>query len=219
MRKKTSSPLLANVLLSLSFLLLASCQIMPGITYDTAAPAGVPEKCRENIEFAGRVSVNYTLSQNDRTESLHGKFTWKQYDRKTRIHLYSPLGQTLAIIDVLPEVAVFTASGKTPVSATSVDELVFRQLGWPLPVSGMKDWLQGCATNAEGQPIQTTPAHPDVITQDGWHIHYIDWNTSAENRAIPKRIDMSHTPSADAAISDIRIRLIIDERHDKMPPL
>ena len=117
----------------------------------------------------------------------------------------------MAIIEISPDQAIFTASGKPPVAAASADELVFRQLGWPLPVSGMRHWLQGCATNASGQSVQADPLHPEISTQDGWHLHYINWIPHGENELRPKRIDMTHTPPESAAVSTIHIRLVIDD--------
>lgn len=158
--------------------------------------------------------MNYTLSRNDSIESLHGKFTWKQDRNKTRIDLFSPLGQTMAVVEISPGQAVFTASGKVPVAAPNADELVFSQLGWPLPVSGMRNWLQGCATGSNGQIFQASPSRPKVITEEGWQIHYVNWSPFQENLLVPRRIDMIHTPPANAAISHIQIRLVIDDWSD-----
>ncbi|MCL1886755.1 MAG: lipoprotein insertase outer membrane protein LolB [Betaproteobacteria bacterium] len=195
------------------FILLAGCETTPGIIDESDFSSRTIGKCSETVELSGRVSMNYTLSHNDKTESLHGKFAWKQKNDKTHISLFSPLGQTMAIIDILPGQAIFTASGKPPLSASSADELIFQQLGWPLPVSGMRSWLQGCAIDANGRHFQATPSHMETTTRDGWHIRYIGWTPSGENEWLPRRIDMTHTPSIDAAISNIQIRLIIDEWH------
>ncbi|NLC23392.1 MAG: outer membrane lipoprotein LolB [Oxalobacter sp.] len=208
---KKSLSVLSRLVLCLSFILLAGCETGPAIEDEAELPARITRKCSDSMEISGRVSMNYTLSRNDKTESLHGKFSWKQHRDKAHIDIFSPLGQTLAVIDISPGQAIFTASGKIPVSATDADTLVFQQLGWPLPVSGMRHWLQGCATNTSGKAFQADPAHPEVTTPDGWRIHYVSWNSFQENQLVPRRIDMTHTPAADAAVSEIRIRLIIDE--------
>jgi outer membrane lipoprotein LolB len=157
--------------------------------------------------------VNYTRDREEQMESLHGKFTWQQAGEKTRIRFFSPLGQSVAAIDVTSEKAVFTASGKQPVAAPDADALTFRQLGWPLPVSGMRNWLQGCATDAAGQVFKASSARPEVTTRDGWRIHYLDWSAFGESERVPRRVDMTHTPAAPAAVSSINIRLVIDEWH------
>jgi len=215
MHKRTLLSLSSLLVLCFSFFLLAGCETAPAINDDTAPVSRTVRKCDEAIAVSGRISMNYTLSRDDKTESLHGKFVWKQNNGKTRIDLFSPLGQTIAVIHVSPEIAVFTASGKAPVSATSADELVFWQLGWPLPVSGMYNWLQGCVTDTTGQSFQANPARSEITTSNGWQIHYVNWSPFRDNELVPRRIDMTHTPPADAMISHIRIRLIIDEWHDE----
>lgn len=60
--------------------------------------------------------------------------------------LMSPLGQTIAKIEITPQMTTFTAPNRAPASAPDAEELIKSQLGWTLPVSGMKGWLQGCAT-------------------------------------------------------------------------
>lgn len=210
---QTKNPLsvFSRLVLCLSFMLLAGCETTPAIDDDAELSARITRKCADSMEISGRVSMNYTLSRNDKTESLHGKFSWKQNQDKTHIDIFSPLGQTLAVIELAPGQAIFTASGKIPVRATDPDTLVFQQLGWPLPVSGMRHWLQGCVTDASGKTFLADPAHPEVTTPDGWRIHYVSWNAFPGNQLVPRRIDMNHTPGAGAAVSEIRIRLIIDE--------
>ncbi len=208
---KKSLSVFSWLVLCLFFILLAGCETTTAIEDHAELSSRSPRKCGDSMEISGRVSVNYTFSRNDKTESLHGKFSWKQHRDKTHIDIFSPLGQTLAVIDISPGQAIFTASGKIPVSATDPDTLVFQQLGWPLPVSGMRHWLQGCATDTRGKTFQADLAHPEVTTSDGWQIHYVNWNAFQENQLVPRRIDMTHLPAADAAVSEIRIRLIIDE--------
>lgn len=197
----------------LFLVLLSGCATTPGDETGIGLSSRTVRQCDDVMVISGRVSMNYTLSRNDQSESLHGKFTWKQNRSETRIDLFSPLGQTMAVIDILPGQAVFTASGKRSVSAADADELVFRQLGWPLPVSGMRNWLQGCGIDANGRSFQADPLHPEITTQDGWRIHYVNWAPFQKNRLVPRRIDMTHTPPADAVASHIQIRLVIDEWH------
>ena len=167
--------------------------------------------CGESFSLSGRVSLNYTLSHNDRTESLHGKFTWKQLGNITQVGLYSPLGQTMALIEVRPELAVFYAPGKEPVSASDADELLLGQIGWPLPISGLRHWLLGCMKDRDGTFLRASPSNPELVAADGWVVRYERWMESGENRPVPRRIDMSHAPLPPAPINAVNIRLVADE--------
>ncbi len=53
------------------------------------------------ITVGGRLSVRY--QQGGQPQSLQGKFRWQQQGERTNITLYSPLGQTLAAIEITQE--------------------------------------------------------------------------------------------------------------------
>lgn len=167
--------------------------------------------CSDTFSITGRVSVQYTHSLHDRSESLHGKFAWAKNGGHTRIDLASPLGQTLAVMTTSPGQAILAASGKPPVAAANADELFLQQMGWPLPVSGLAHWLQGCAVQPDGTPFKASPAQPETATQNGWRIRYLDWMALSKSSLAPRRIDMAYDPPKEAPVSHIRIRLVVDE--------
>lgn len=159
---------------------------------------------QENINLSGRLSVRYQRDGKD--ESLHGNFTWAQTPAQTHIALLSPLGQTVASIAITPEGASLQQSGDVPPRmAPDVDELVAVSLGWPLPIAGLRYWLQGLGTDASGNAFIASPQIPDVTTKDGWRLRYVSWQD--DNPGRPKRIDLERwTPQA----GDVAIRIVID---------
>lgn len=171
------------------------------------APAAIPDMPRlyhEHIELAGRFSVHY---QRDGEENaMHGRFKWVQLGAHTELTLLSPLGQIMAKLKMAPEVTVLTMSDKDVRVAADPDALVMEALGWPLPVSGMRGWLQGCALDENGQQFTATPNHSYVITQNGWRLAYPLWDQSVPKMIRPKRIDLQHQAGED----DVSVRLVID---------
>ena len=210
MQKRLSFP---AAIFSLLLALLSGCATPPPAT-DSAGETALPVRpCGAPFALTGRVSVQYTLALRDRDESLHGKFAWEQNGSQTHISLASPLGQTLAVMAVSPEQAVLATSGTPPVAAANADELFLRQMGWPLPISDLAYWLQGCAVQPDGTLLKAAPAHPEIATQTGWRIRYLDWMPLPENRLAPRRMDMAYDPPAEAPVSQLHIRLVIDEWH------
>lgn len=201
-----------RVLTSVLPLLLAACaSIMP----PAAPPQGpaqvlAPRAFHEAIDLGGRLSVHY--QHNHRDEALHGSFAWSQDAAHTTITLLSPLGQTLAIITVMPGGATLMQAGQPAKSAVDVNTLTTDTLGWPLPVADLRNWLQGFAIDRDGQPFTATPQNTDVITQDGWQIRYANWQSedppSAQDR--PKRIDLVRNT---AQAGEVSIRIVIDTWH------
>jgi outer membrane lipoprotein LolB len=164
---------------------------------------------RNNIALEGRLTLRY--QQNNENRSVNGSFVWTQTPKQTTLRLLSPLGQTIAVIDIEPGLATLTRSGQAPRSAGDVDQLTEQALGWPLPIAGLRDWLQGFASDTAGKPFVAQEQAPDdgnmVITRDGWRIQYVNWQTTAAG-SMPKRIDLERfTEQA----GDVAIRIVIDK--------
>lgn len=185
--------------------------LTPPGTPPTAADQATARPYREAIDIGGRLSVRYQLNGSD--QALDGKFTWVQEAGRTLITLLSPFGQTLATIDVTPTSSTLLQAGQPPRQAADVDGLAAAALGWPLPVSGLRDWLQGFATDSQG--VRRT-ARADAVgdaaylkTADGWLVHYPTWDSDAgPGGAHPKRIDLQRLTSQAGNVS---LRIVIDQ--------
>ena len=175
----------------------------------TVAP---PRLFYEKIDISGRLGLRYDLNGNP--QSLDGKFTWTQTTGLTHITLLTPFGQTLATIDVTPQTSTLMQAGQPPRSAASVDELTATALGWPLPIAGLRDWLQGFATGAGNTPyVASARASVDaayIKTADGWLIHYPVWEAgnAGDIGARPRRIDLQRTTTEAGKVS---LRIILDQ--------
>jgi len=196
-------PVLRATLLALP-LLAAGCAGI-STTPQLPAQAGIVRNYQQAIDITGRMSVRY--QQYGRDEALHGSFEWQQRPGKTQLTLSSPLGQTLAQIAILPDGATLTQSGQPPLAAANADALTVQALGWPLPVSGLRDWLQGHVTERSGKKRIATPQdeNTDIETIDGWRIRYAAWDNAAAPR--PRRIDLSRSTEQ---AGEVALRLVID---------
>ena len=187
---------------------LTGCSTMQSINPVNLFSSETARQCVDTVNIKGRFSIQYKLD--DREESLHGKFGWDQSPGNTVVTLMSPLGQTMAKIDITPQMTTFTAPNRAPASAHNAEELIRSQLGWTLPVSGMKGWLQGCATDSRGQSFIATPKSTQVITRDGWQINYASW-IDGPTMPLPKRIDLIKGNQDSLNGVDIHLKLVIDE--------
>lgn len=172
----------------------------------TVAPLPAGERSyREVATVGGRLSVRYP--EDGKPRSVQGKFLWSQQPGSIAIELYSPLGQTLARILIRPGEATFEAGRGERRTAASADALTRATLGWPLPVEGLRYWLQGFV-QADGQVrAAAAPDGPDSFRSDGWLIRVAGWQAAGDT-AIPKRIDLSRD---DARGGEIALRLVLDD--------
>ncbi|MBC7413445.1 MAG: outer membrane lipoprotein LolB [Herminiimonas sp.] len=210
-----SSRLLAGrriVLIGVIILMSGCTSLAPPVASDTAGPVATPGRpYRDAIDIGGRLSVRYQLNGND--QALDGKFTWTQEPGRTLVTLLSPFGQTLATIDITPTGSTLLQSGKPPRQEADVDALAAAALGWPLPVSGLREWLQGFATDAQGtRRIARADALGDAAyleTADGWLLHYPTWEPAATSEsARPKRIDLQRLTNQ---AGNVTLRIVLDQ--------
>lgn len=162
---------------------------------------------RDTLDLAGRIAINY--SRDGKQESLSGKFTWRQTAANTDVTLISPTGQTVAVINVTPTSATLKRSGEPTRTASDLDSLTRQTLGWTLPVSGLRDWLQGYAVAADGSRFSASPASDTVVTRDGWKLDYVSWQDDSAAVPQPKRIDVTRV-ALGQQVDDMSIRIVID---------
>ncbi|MHA4869179.1 outer membrane lipoprotein LolB [Duganella sp. PWIR1] len=191
------------------FLIAVAAAVLAGCATMSAAPrsSAAVAPYRDSVDLAGRIAINY--SRDGKKESLNGKFTWQQTKANTDVSLISPTGQTVAVINVTPTSATLKESGKAPRTAPDLDTLTQQALGWTLPVSGLRDWLQGYAIDSEGKRFVATPANDNVITRDGWKLEYMSWQDDTAAVPQPKRIDVTRI-ALGQAVDDMAIRIVID---------
>jgi outer membrane lipoprotein LolB len=185
-----------------SFLLLGLAGALSGCA--SVTPPTGERAYQDTVTLNGRLSVRYP--QDGQSQSIQGKFLWSQRRDATTIELYSPLGQTLARIAIEPGRATLEAARGGKVAATA-DALTEETFGWPLPVEGLRYWLQGFVRSGERTLVAVTPEGPDSFRSDGWRIRVASWQ-QAGAVTLPKRIDLERDHLSGGAIA---LRLVIDE--------
>jgi outer membrane lipoprotein LolB len=177
-------------LVVLSVILVAGCATTPEATPDRL--------------YTGRFSA--VAVQGDKRESVSGRFSVEVRGDRRRVDLATPLGTTVARIEVGPEGASSSGPGMQDTRGPDADALAEQLLGWRLPVSGLPDWI-------EGRPVPTRPAvvgHEGsrlvLIEQDGWIVQITE-TFSASGR--PRLIVLERAASPQAP--GVSLRLVVDD--------
>ena len=167
-----------------------------------AGCATAPEATPDRV-YVGRFSALAT--QGDKRESVSGRFSVAVRGDRQRIDLATPLGTTVARVEVGPEGASASGPGMQEVRGPDADALAEALLGWRLPVSGLSDWI-------EGRPVPTRRAvlgHEGnrlvLIEQDGWTVR-IDETFATTGRPRLIVLERAAAPPAPGVV----LRLVVD---------
>ena len=172
-----------------------------------APPSNQPLETRSyqnRIDMAGRLSAQYEA--NYREQSISVNFIWSQTPDQTRISLNSPTGQTVATILINEQGAQLSQADKPTRYASDINQLSTEVLGWPLPVAGLRDWLQGYIDNAHAVALSPGTAS-QTFNVDGWALRYASWQTE-HNIERPRRLDLSRQTEQAGLVS---LRIVVDE--------
>jgi outer membrane lipoprotein LolB len=156
-----------------------------------------PLVARDTFEAAGRLSARHGA------EALAANFEWRHAPERDEVELATPLGQTIALLTGNGSSVRLKAADGRVLSADNWSALTERGLGWPLPVEGLRYWLQGSART--GAPFTLEPGadgRPSVLRQDGWTIVYQAYAETAQGDWRPSRMTASYP--------EVELRLVID---------
>ena len=165
---------------------------------------------RQPADFVlmGRVSVK------GGKESFSGGVQWRHADRGDEILLLSPLGQTLAQIQLNPDGASLTTSEHQSYYATDVESLTEQVLGWRLPLMGLQYWVQGMNSPATAAEMDLDrDGRVVAIRQDGWNIDYARLFPGVEHAAQARSQTQAETVRPRLLLlkrGDLQIKLVID---------
>lgn len=175
------------------FLLLAACATPQKIDHAGAGPS---------FERAGRfaLSVNYHSGKQD---AVQGGFAWLDTGKHLQLDLANPLGSTLARVDVDATHAMLTRTDGSQLTANHPDALIEQVLGSPIPVAGLRDWLQG---RTGSQPVthleKNANGQIQAFHQDGWRIRL-----SRYDQYGPQLVQLNRRDTQ----RDISVRLVADQ--------
>ena len=147
--------------------------------------------------LTGRISIKYL------DDGWNAGLVWRQSAVDYDLRLQGPLGQGALLLQGNDQrVELVDAKGGRD-SALDAETLMYRHLGWQLPLSGMKYWIHG--RSEPGQPAEwrrDMSGRPEQLIQSGWQIDFSKYRPAPDGASLPGRIDFARP--------DLQARLIID---------
>lgn len=133
-----------------------------------------------------------------------GTLHWAQNGDEFEILWFFPFGQGSVKLQGNPERVTLWLPKKAPMTATSAEDLLKINLGWSLPVSGLRYWLLGLP--APELPVLNLSldswGRVLRLSQGGWQIQYLDYQ-SINHYELPGKIFLNNPK--------LRLRLVIDQ--------
>ena len=155
------------------------------------------------LDRTGRFALN-VQHMGGKRDAIQGGFAWRDDGQQLMLDLANPLGSTLARVQVMPGQAVMTRSNGQQERASTPDALVEQVLGSPMPVAGLRDWLQGSVGQDAVSNLQKNDAgQPAAFSQNGWRVQLSRYDERG-----PRLLQLNRNDSQ----RDISLRLVIDSQ-------
>lgn len=151
----------------------------------------------QNFEAMGKMGFS------DGKQGGNARIVWQQHPQSYQIRLYGPLGSGAVQIKGHGQQVSLTRTDGKIITAKSAEALVHTELGWVIPVSGLRYWLRGLpAPGATPSKMLLDAANrPWQINQHGWIIKYQAYQ-SVDGIDVPYKLLLQNGP--------IRLKFIFD---------
>lgn len=189
-----------TVLFALS---IAACTTSPKLVLMDEMDGGWELRRQALLEInrwhlTGRVAVR--IDQ----EAWSANVRWGQRQDAYLLDVYGPLGQGRLRLNGDSEGVTATSREGEQVSARSPEALLFQELGWMLPVSGLRYWVRGIPAPEvpESSLALDELGRLARLEQAGWSIEFSAYG-EGDGIDLPRRIRLDN--------GEIFVRLVIDE--------
>ncbi len=145
----------------------------------------------------GRVAIHHA------DDGGPASLEWRQVGTRFEVKLRAPLGQGRLQLTGSPGRVFLTLDDGRVVTAGSVDDLLQVNLGWSLPLAGLRYWILGVdRPNGEDDVILDDRGRPELIKGLGWTVAFQSYR-STYGIPMPYRLE--------AHRDETRIRVVIAE--------
>ncbi len=181
--------------------LLSACEALP-----IAAPPELDRTWQERREslsglkawtLTGRISITHEK------EAWHATVRWHQHADRFDINLIAPLGQgSLQLRGNEDRVVLHTSEHET-IASRSAEELLYHQLGWYVPVNGLRFWARGIDAPDSPRTIELDDqGRLRRLRQSGWEIDFRRY-VRVDDMDLPGKMFL-HNPRLD-------VRLVVQD--------
>lgn len=192
-----------------SVLYLSGCastkpQATKPTTNNNVKPSVLHKQHMAQIADINTFSLKGRLGVIKQPKSFSAKMGWQHTPTKDNIDVYSPLGSKVANISSNAHQVTLTDNKNKTISASSIEALTDKALGFKLPLAGLNDWALGRPSKKSLVNAMTWDANGRVssLKQSGWDISYADYKPR-ENYFLPRKVVLKN--------NSMTLKLIVDQ--------
>jgi len=162
---------------------------------------------------SGRFALTAAWGEGDaaRRESSSGRFTLHAGNGRQILDLASPLGTTVARVELDASGATLTtpsSGGMQEVRSADAESLTQDVLGFRLPVGGLADWIQGRPAPAPApESVEGDPRRPEAFVQNAWRVRVAERTDAGPRRLL---LDYPAKGAPPAGTPTVRLTLLVD---------
>ena len=154
-------------------LFLAACSSQPRVVSGPDVRHDLYRARLDNLEKITDWSLEGRLAVNDGKDGGSGHFNWVQEDGANHMDFHGALGRGAWRLNADQKEAVLELANGEVYRARTVGELVFRQLGWKVPVEPLKYWVRGLQAPGQSETLELDEQGlPEKLSQFGWEIEF-----------------------------------------------
>jgi outer membrane lipoprotein LolB len=184
----------------LALALSACATLPPPLSQEAAEKAWQVHEAQVNKVHQWRLAARLAINTED--EGWNGQLQWRQAPTDFQIAFNAPFGQgALQLTGGEQGVTLQLSDGQTH-RASNAEALLYEQLGWRLPVEGLRYWVTGLPA----------PGQPSVVEYDGQgrlaELRQADWSISYPDYRRIQGIDLPRKVFIEN--HHLSVRLVID---------
>lgn len=148
-------------------------------------------------------SLDGRLAISDSKDGGSGRLQWQQHDSATHMSFRGTMGKGAWQLHADPAGARLELANGEMHTAATLNELIFDQIGWRVPVSALSWWVRGLAQPEPWQSRTLDEAgRLSSLVQNGWNIEF-DRYQSEDHLAMPEKLT--------ARRGDYSIKLVVKD--------
>jgi outer membrane lipoprotein LolB len=184
-------------------LFLAGCAAVPPAPVVAPQAEALWHARQEQLAQLSDWSLEGRVAVTAGDEGWNANLLWSQQSQQYRIRILAPLGQNAAWLEGDAEGVTLRTADRRTVRAADPEALLHAELGWSIPLSGMRHWVLGLPDPGEpAVPQLDATGRLAALDQDGWHIEFLRYR-DAGTWNLPDKIFLER--------QQFKVRLVIDQ--------